>query len=105
MLPFLPHPTQLMKLSIQSGLILVEAQMVIGMRLLGMMGLWRVTASEPHRMVSEKVVAASESLAAAGRATLRGQAPAAVAAAAMKPIRRRTSANAKRLARRGPGQS
>jgi hypothetical protein len=98
-----PNPLQMMTLSIRFATMLAEAQMVIGMRMLGMAGMWRVAPSESSRMVSEKLAATQESAVAATRAALLGKPPAVIADHALKPIRRRTSANAKRLTRRGPG--
>lgn len=98
-----PTPFQMMSLSFRTATMLTEAQMVIGMRMLGMAGLWRISPSENSRMVNEKLSAVQESAAAATRAALLGKPPAVIADHALKPIRRRTSANAKRLARRGPG--
>ncbi len=97
-------PSEMMRLSLRTGFMLVEAQMVIGMRMMGMMGMWRVTPGENARMVSEKVSALQASGLAASRAALAGKSAAVVADHALKPIRRRTSANVKRLARRGPGK-
>jgi hypothetical protein len=98
-----PSPAQMMTLSLRLGFMLAEAQMVMAMRMMGMAGLWRVPPSENARMVSEKLVAAQQSATAATRAAMQGKPPAAIADQALKPIRRRTSANVKRLARRGPG--
>lgn len=98
-----PTPIQMMSLSIRTATMLAEAQMVIGMRMLGMAGMWRVLPSENARMVSEKVSAVQDATLAATRAALQGKSPATIAEHALKPIRRRTSANAKRLTRRGPG--
>ena len=97
-------PTQMISLSLKTGMMLAEAQMVIGMRMMGMMGVWRVLPSENARMSSEKVAAVGEAAMATSQAVLSGKSPAFVAEAALKPIRRRTSANVKRLARRGPGK-
>jgi hypothetical protein len=97
-------PAQMINLSVATNLMLVEAQMVIGMRVMGMMGLWRVLPSETARMSSEKVAAMGQAAAASSRAMLAGKPPALVAQAALKPIRRHTAANVKRLARRGPGK-
>ncbi|MCU0828400.1 MAG: antifreeze protein [Tabrizicola sp.] len=98
-------PPDLVRLSIQTSLMLAEAQMVIAMRMMGMLGLWRVLPSETKRMSSEKVSALGEAAMASSRAMMTGKSPLRVAEAALKPIRRKTSANVKRLARRGPGQS
>lgn len=81
---------------------MAEAQLVVAARLLGMSGLWKLDRSENHRMVSEKVRAAAEAGRAASGALLRGVGPGAAALAALKPVRRRTRANVKRLGRRGP---
>ncbi len=99
----LPTPIQMMTLSIRTATMLAEAQMVIGMRMLGMAGMWRVTPGENARMVSEKVSAVQDAAFAATRAAMQGKSPATIADHALKPIRRRTSANVKRLAKRGPG--
>jgi hypothetical protein len=98
-----PTPLQMMTLSIRTATMLAEAQMVIGMRMLGMAGMWRVTPSENARMVHEKMEAVQQSAISATRAAMQGKSPAVIADHALKPIRRRTSANAKRLALRGPG--
>ena len=98
-----PTPIQMMSLSIRTATMLTEAQMVIGMRMLGMAGMWRVSPSENARMVSEKVSAVQDAALAATRAALQGKSPVTIAEHALKPIRRRTSANAKRLTKRGPG--
>jgi hypothetical protein len=98
------NPAEVFRLQIRFGLMLAEAQMVIGMRMLGMSGMWRVTPSESTRMVSEKLSAAQDATLAATRAVLAGKQPAVIADHALKPIRRRTKANAKRLVRRGPGK-
>jgi hypothetical protein len=94
----------MMRLSIQTGIMVAEAQMVIGMRMMGMMGLWRVPPSEHGRMSSEKVAAFGQAAMASSRAMMAGKSPSLVAEAALKPIRRKTAANVKRLARRGPGK-
>lgn len=98
-----PTPIQMMSLSIRTAVMMTEAQMVFGMRLLGMAGMWRVSPTENARMVSEKVAAVQDATLAATKAAMQGKSPVNIAEHAMKPISRRTSANAKRLARRGPG--
>lgn len=79
-----------------------EAQTVIAMRMLGMAGFWSVTPGETYRMVFEKPAAFTQAAQAAGTAMLSGKAPHQVAAAAINPIRRKTRANSRRLAKRGP---
>ncbi|WP_246098664.1 antibiotic ABC transporter [Paracoccus laeviglucosivorans] len=76
-----------------------EAQMVIALRTAGMMGLVRQEATEPTRMVVEKADAATEAMFAAISAAGRGQRADEVMAAALKPYRKRTRANVKRLTR------
>jgi len=78
-----------------------ESQMVIAWRTAGMMGLVRQDAEEPQRMVIEKANAASEAMHAALRAAGRGERADKVMAAALRPYRRRTKANVKRLSRKG----
>ena len=80
----------------------VEAQTVVGFRMMGLAGLWSVTKSENRRMVDEKFPAFAESAMSALFAGVRGMPPAAVMQAAVKPLRKRTRSNSRRLARRGP---
>lgn len=97
-------PTQMIALSMKTGMMLMQAQMVIGMRMMGMAGVWRVLPSENARMSSEKVSAVSASAVATSKAILAGKSPSFIAEAALKPIARRTKSNVKRLAARGPGK-
>ena len=94
-------PAEAIRASTDMMLLAWEAQMVMAMRLAGMAGLWSVMPSESNRMVSEKGPAFAEAALAASRAMIRGAPPAALAQAWMRPIRRRTGANARRLSRRG----
>ena len=80
-----------------------EAQAVVGMRMLGMMGMWNTAPSEWQRMVAEKQTAAMRSGFAAARAAASGRSGPEVAKAAMRPVRARTRANVRRLAKRGLG--
>ena len=97
-------PAQMASLSLKTGMMLMEAQMVIGMRMMGMAGLWRVLPSENGRMSSEKMSAATEVAMATSQALMAGKSPSVIAEAALKPIARRTKSNVKRLAGRGPGK-
>jgi hypothetical protein len=97
-------PAQMIQLSLKTGMILMEAQMVIGMRMMGMAGFWRVHRSENSMMSSEKVAAVSASAMATSKAIMTGKSPSFIADAALKPIARRTKSNVKRLAARGPGK-
>lgn len=80
---------------------MAEAQAVIAMRMMGMAGVWSVTRSEDTRMVSEKAQAMTQAATNATRAVMAGRAPDQIAAAAIKPFRQKTRANAKRLGKRG----
>lgn len=97
--PF-PPQNEAMRLALESGMMIAEANMVIAMRLMGMGGMWRVTPTENARMVQEKSDVAIASGAAMSRAMLAGHSPAKVALAAMKPVRDKTRANATRLTKR-----
>lgn len=96
-------PFQVASLAVETSLMIAEAQMVIGMRLLGMAGMWSVGPGEQTRMVQEKTEAMLASGRAAGRAMRAGKDAGAVALAALKPVRARTRKNAARLVRQGPG--
>ncbi|MEA5161091.1 MULTISPECIES: antifreeze protein [Cereibacter] len=94
-LPF----TSLMALYWQTGLMVAEAQTVMTLRTLGMMGVLTPHPLENQRMVAEKSVAFAQAAQAATAAAMQGKRPDEVAAAALQPIRRRTRANAARLTR------
>ena len=98
-------PAEILRLSMRSAQMLTEAQMVIGMRMMGMFGMWRVSPSENSRMVTEKMAAMQAAGRAATSAAMSGKSPAAAMDHALKPIQRRTSANVKRLGQRGPGKT
>lgn len=95
-------PNQMMRLGLQTSMMMAEAQMVIAMRLMGMAGGWKVGPEENTRMVAEKSTAMVASSMAAGRAMMSGASPQAVALAALRPIRAKTRANARRLTKGGP---
>ena len=95
-------PKQAAQLSLHTGLMMAEAQMVIAMRLWGMAGFWNTKPEENLRMVQEKAEAVVQSAARAGTAMMRGRDGAEVALAALQPVRRRTRANLRRLKARGP---
>ncbi len=94
------NPADMMRLSLAWWTMMAEAQTVIGLRTLGMAGILPAKDSENSRMVSEKVAAMTQSLNAAGKAALAGKRPDEVALAAIRPLGRKTRANAKRLSRR-----
>ncbi len=94
-------PVEALRLGTQFTLLALEAQSVVAMRLWGMAGLWNVAPSENSRMIAEKSTALIASGLAAQQALIRGASPAETMLAAIRPIRRRTGLNARRLSRRG----
>lgn len=94
-------PLDFWKSSIEMGLLLLETQLVMSYRLLGMAGLRAATKGENRRMVDEKAPAFFEATLAATRATMSGGGPDEVMGAWMRPLRRKTRANARRLGKRG----
>jgi hypothetical protein len=92
-------PFDLMQPTVLLSQMMVEANMVIAMRLWGMAGGWKMAQGEHLRMIEEKARAAQESGLAMARAVGAGQGPGEVAVAGMKPVRRRTKANVRRLSR------
>ena len=86
---------------------IAEAQFVIALRLAGMAGLWTLAPGETARMVTEKQRAFAESALALTAAAAGGRRPEQVLDAAVRPLGRRTRANARRLGRaciRGQGR-
>ncbi len=94
-------PMDLWLTGLQTTQMMVEAQGVIAMRLMGMAGLWSVAPSESTRMFTEKPAAFLLSASAATAAAMAGQRPDQVLAAAVRPIRVKTRANSRRLSKRG----
>jgi len=99
----LPGPFDFFRPAMEAGMLLIEAQQVIALRMAGMAGVWRMRPDEPQRMVEEKTAAGQASMVAAMKAGLSGKSPADVAMAAMKPVRRQTKANAARLQKQATG--
>jgi hypothetical protein len=91
----------LLRLSMQTGTMLAQANMVIAMRMWGMAGAWNVTPGENKRMVDEKGAAMLAAGLAAAGAVAQGKGPVDAALAALQPVARKTRANAARLAKRG----
>ncbi|MEJ6391734.1 antifreeze protein [Gymnodinialimonas sp. 2305UL16-5] len=79
----------------------VEANAVIWMRVMGLWGAWNVTEAEATRMVTEKPQAFFQATEQVQKAIWRGASPEKVAAAALKPLARKTGSNRRRLAKRG----
>ncbi|MBN2629706.1 MAG: antifreeze protein [Rhodobacteraceae bacterium] len=95
-------PVDLMRLSMNTATMLMQAQTVIAMRMMGMAGVWKVSPGENSRMVSEKMRAGMKAGAAAQRSALAGGSVTDIAEAALAPVKRATAANARRLTRSGP---
>jgi hypothetical protein len=95
------NPLDYWRAALTTGQMMAEAQSVIAMRTMGMAGHWNVTKGENARMVAEKGEAMREAGLAAAGAIMRGASPMGVAMATIKPVKRRTGANARRLAKRG----
>lgn len=79
-----------------------DAQTVIALRTLGMLGLWNTGAGESERMVAEKAEAFTHSAIASARAMARGETPDQIAMAGMRPLHRKAKSNAARLTKAGP---
>jgi hypothetical protein len=96
-------PFGLLAPMLEASKMMAEAQVVIGLRVAGMAGLWPMAETEANRMVEEKLHAGMDAAQAMLRAGMAGQSPSAVAMAAMKPLRHKTKANARRLQRQAGG--
>lgn len=96
-------PLGLMDPMIEASHILIESQTVIGLRLAGMAGFWPMGQAETQKMVDEKLQAGLDAGQAALWAGLSGASPSQIAMAALKPVRRETKSNAKRLQRKAGG--
>ncbi len=92
-------PFDIWKGSLELTALLVETQFVMAYRTMGMIGVWTVAPGESQRMVSEKAPAFASAAVAASRAALLGQRPDQIVGAWIRPLRRKTRANARRLGR------
>ena len=97
-----PKATDLWRMQLTFLTLAAEAQTVIALRTLGMMGLWKTGAGENQRMVSEKKAAFTKSAVAVAGALARGASPDQIAMAGMKPLRQKTKPNVARLTKAGP---
>jgi hypothetical protein len=97
-----PRLTDLWRTQMTFFSLAAEAQTVIALRTLGMVGLWNVSHDEHSRMVSEKTEAFAQSAKATAKAIARGHRPDQIAMAGMKPLQRKTRPNVARLTRSGP---
>lgn len=98
---FRPDPSAPLSLWAQMARIGFESQIVIGLRVAGMMGLAAHAPEENVRMVTEKLDAAHESMHASFSAAVRGETADKVMTAALRPYSKRTRANSRRLSHRG----
>ena len=94
-----PSPLSLWTLSLEASFLYVEALSIITMRTLSMSGLRPMAPTEPVRMILEKPPAFYASGLAAWTAMLGGKSPEAIVASSLKPLRRKTRANHRRLSR------
>ena len=97
-------PAEMMLLTLRNSRMMTEAAMIVSMRMWGLAGMWRVNPTENARMVEEKLAAMTDGAKAATRAAMRGANASTIAEAAMRPVRRTTAANVKRLTKLGPGK-
>ncbi len=92
-------PADMIALWTSTSQMLVEAQTVVALRMLGMAGIWPVAATENTRMVEEKMPALIASGIAAGQAAMAMKRPDEIMAAAVRPLGVKTRSNARRLSR------
>jgi hypothetical protein len=97
-----PSAADLWRLQMTFLSLAAEAQTVIGLRTLGMMGLWKTGPGENERMVAEKTEAFAKSAVAAAGAIAKGARPDQIAMAGLKPLRQKTRPNVARLTKAGP---
>lgn len=83
----------------QAGFLALESQAVVTYRVLGMTGVLRNPPRENQRMLNEKGTAFAASALAASMASAQGDTPDKVMRAAIRPLRRKTHLNARRLGR------
>ncbi len=91
---------ELMRLQMRTAQMLIEAQTVIGLRMMGMAGVMTAAPGENTRMVTEKQTAFAQSGIAAMGALMAGKTPAQAYGLALTPIGQATRANSRRLSRR-----
>jgi hypothetical protein len=92
------NPVQIWQAYTGLGMLALEAQAVIGMRLLGMNGAWPVGKNENRQMLAEKPPAFARAATAAVKKAASGGRPEQILTAAVKPLTRTVRANRKRLA-------
>jgi hypothetical protein len=95
------HPFDLGNLVLPSLELLAEAQMVVSMRLAGLMGVWPVGRDETHRMISEKGPALIGAASDAHGAAMAGRRLDEIMIAAITPLTDTARENRVRLSTRG----
>ena len=91
------NPVEIWQAYAGLGMLALEAQAVIGMRLLGMNGAWPVGKNENSKMLAEKPPAFARAATAAAKKAASGGRPVQVLTAAVKPLTKTARANRKRL--------
>ncbi|MGF1552235.1 MAG: hypothetical protein ACFBWO_07010 [Paracoccaceae bacterium] len=94
-----PSPVEFWMAGYEAARLTAEANAVVGLRLMGMAGFWKMPNAEDDRMIAEKQAAFPRAAFAAGRAMAAGRDPVAAMRAAMRPLHAKTGANVKRLSR------
>ncbi|MCR9125066.1 MAG: antifreeze protein [Rhodobacteraceae bacterium] len=82
----------------------LDANRVVTMRLMGMVGGWTVSDTENADMLSEKLPAFTEAYLSALLAALSGQTPDRVMQAMIDPLSDRAALNRERLSQSGPAR-
>lgn len=88
---------ELFNVQARTAQMLIEAQTVFGLRMMGLSGLTTADPTENSRMVSEKHSAFADAGMAAAKALAAGKTPLQAYDMALKPIGRTTRANSARL--------
>lgn len=93
------HAYDLFSLQIRFASLMLEAQSVVALRMMGMAGMIPAHSGENCRMIEEKGPAMQRAFMAATRAAWAGKRPDQVFSAAMTPVSDRVRSNRKRLSR------
>ena len=93
------NPFSFFTLQLQGVSLLLEAQTVIALRVLGMAGILPASRGENDRMWREKPATFFDAYAAGTRALMAGQNPDQVMSASLAPLSRKVRANRRRLMR------
>lgn len=91
------NPLKLMALNAKFVTLMLDAQAVMALRLMGMAGALPHANGENARMVDEKGPAMAKAYHAATKAAMAGRSPDQIMTAAMGPVSRKVRANRKRL--------